>query len=186
MGKKLELPRARATELAREIVADLDLDQKMALMSWAQELVAIRSADVSLPRRAAAAVKASMRRETVAVLLKRIQGSATKAGVRAKVLLWDNRNWATRVALGGVGAGLAVGGAEAGAGIAALGSAIGVPLWLVTASGGAFLGALIDELAPMMPKGRTPDFEEVDWLEVEQLLEGSDLEQALPPGLEDE
>ena len=58
---------------------------------------------------------------------------------------WKKASWAKR--LGVIGAGgalLTVGGS--GAGIAALGGAIGLPLFLLTAAGGALIGTVIDEL----------------------------------------
>ncbi|WDF48382.1 hypothetical protein PQ459_07850 [Chryseobacterium sp. KACC 21268] len=58
---------------------------------------------------------------------------------------WKNANLPTRLSLVGGGVGILFAGAQ-GAGIAALGSAIGLPLFLVTAAGGAFIGTIIDNL----------------------------------------
>ncbi len=60
---------------------------------------------------------------------------------------WKSANWAKRIALVGGGIGLAIGGSQS-AGIAALGGAIGVPLFLVTAGGGALIGLIIESLDP--------------------------------------
>jgi hypothetical protein len=63
---------------------------------------------------------------------------------------WNDRSWAAR--LGGIGAtvGIAVFGGQA-AGVAALGTAIGVPLWVVLGSGAAFAGVLVEEFTRQKP-----------------------------------
>lgn len=58
---------------------------------------------------------------------------------------WDERSWASRLALSGVIVSLLAFASEE-AGIAVFGTAIGVPLWIVLGSGGAFAGAIIDEI----------------------------------------
>ena len=164
------IPPERAVVLAREVVADLDDEQRSVLYAWARELLAIRSAKASRVRKAAAAIRASTRKETMVVILRRMHGPLRKAGSKGKQLLWDDRNWASRLALSGVTVSLAVGGTEAGAGIAALGGAIGVPLWLVLGSGGAFLGTLIEELGPLLPKGRDSVIVDIDWEDADRLI----------------
>ena len=59
-----------------------------------------------------------------------------------------------KLGLGGAAVGLAVFGGQ-GAGIAALGTAIGVPLWVVFGAGAAFLGVLYEEIADKKPDRRT-------------------------------
>lgn len=59
--------------------------------------------------------------------------------------LWEKTSSGGRLGAIGVGGGLLFFGTK-GAGIAALGTAIGVPLWVVFGAGGAFLGVLYDEL----------------------------------------
>lgn len=59
---------------------------------------------------------------------------------------WKKANWAQRIGIIGLTSGLIVAGASGGAGIAALGGAIGLPLFLVTTAGGTFIGSIIDSL----------------------------------------
>ena len=59
---------------------------------------------------------------------------------------WKKANWAQRIGIIGLTSGLIVAGASGGAGIAALGGAIGLPLFLVTTAGGTFIGTIIDSL----------------------------------------
>lgn len=58
---------------------------------------------------------------------------------------WKKASWSTRLALIGGSAGLLIAGSQ-GAGIAALGGAIGIPFFLVTAAGGALIGTIINNL----------------------------------------
>jgi hypothetical protein len=59
---------------------------------------------------------------------------------------WKKANWAQKIGIIGLTGGLIVAGASGGAGIAALGGAIGLPLFLVTTAGGTFIGTIIDSL----------------------------------------
>lgn len=59
---------------------------------------------------------------------------------------WKKANWAQRIGIIGLTSGLIIAGASGGAGIAALGGAIGLPLFLVTTAGGTFIGTIIDSL----------------------------------------
>lgn len=59
---------------------------------------------------------------------------------------WKNAPWSQKIGIIGLTTGLIVAGASGGAGIAALGGAIGLPLFLVTAAGGTFIGTIIDSL----------------------------------------
>ena len=59
---------------------------------------------------------------------------------------WKKANWAQKIGIIGLTGGLIIAGASGGAGIAALGGAIGLPLFLVTTAGGTFIGTIIDSL----------------------------------------
>jgi hypothetical protein len=66
-------------------------------------------------------------------------------GRELKRLGWDERSLPARLGLSAAAfAALLLSGQ--GAGIAALGGAIGVPLWIVFGAGGAFAGVLIEEI----------------------------------------
>ena len=161
---------SRAVVLARQVVAELGREERLALYGWAQELLAIRSARASRTRKALAAIRATTRRDTIVALVRQMRTRIQKAGYKSKRLLWDDRNWPTRLALSGVTMGLVAGGPGAGAGVAALGGAIGVPLWILTAAGGAFLGTLVEELKPLLSKEGEIVEASVDWEELDQLL----------------
>jgi hypothetical protein len=61
-----------------------------------------------------------------------------------KVVAWDDQTWARRLFIGGAVVGIASFGGES-AGIAAMGTAVGVPLALISTVGATILGVLIDE-----------------------------------------
>ena len=63
--------------------------------------------------------------------------------------LWTERTWAVRLALIAVIPGLAIGGSV---GLATMGVGIGIPLFLLTAFGGLFIGVVIEEIEKMKNK----------------------------------
>jgi hypothetical protein len=63
-------------------------------------------------------------------------------GVEIKRVGWDERGLPERIALSAAATAAALIFSGQGAGIAALGGAIGVPLWVVFGAGGAFIGVL--------------------------------------------
>jgi hypothetical protein len=121
-----------------------DNDRETVLV-WLRELQAIRVQPTNNFAKAQAALSASVKGPVVLALVKALAPAVTRAVGTSKQVLWDDRGWAARFALAGVTLGAAAFGGEA-AGVAALGSAIGVPLWLVLGAGGSFLGAMIEEL----------------------------------------
>jgi hypothetical protein len=71
-----------------------------------------------------------------------------------KRLAWDDRSVKARFGLSGAAiAALAFGGQ--GAGIVALGTGIGVPLWVVFGAGAAFLGVLYEEITDKKEEHKT-------------------------------
>lgn len=71
--------------------------------------------------------------------------SCTKLITAYSKKYWKSASWAERMGIiGGVGALTLFG--FGGAGVAALGGAIGVPLFLLTAAGGTLIGTIIDKL----------------------------------------
>ncbi len=59
---------------------------------------------------------------------------------------WKKASWSQKIGAFGLTGGLVVAGSTGGAGIAALGGAIGLPLFLVTTAGGTLVGTIIDSL----------------------------------------
>lgn len=124
--------------IVQDLVDDANLEQQQALLEWGKELLAIRHSDDSVGAKARAAVSATARLKVVWPMVRVMLH-------RLKRLGWDERSWKARLGIGTVAATVAIFGGQ-GAGIAALGTAIGVPLWIVFGAGGTFAGLLIDEL----------------------------------------
>lgn len=134
-----------ALQLVADTLSRTEPADREALLSWLKKLREIRDSSVSNAAKARAALLASVNTRVVLALMKALAPEVRLAVVASRRALWDDRNWAARLGLAGVALGAATFGSQ-GAGIAALGSAVGVPLWLVLGAGGSFLGAMIEEL----------------------------------------
>jgi hypothetical protein len=128
----------RTVTVARRVVAALDDQQREALRAWAGHLLEIRASSMARTERARAAISATVTRDKVVPIV-----SAIAKGTKNQ--LWTQRSWAARLGLGAAAATAATLGGQ-GAGIAAMGGAIGVPLWIVFGAGASFAGVLIDEV----------------------------------------
>jgi hypothetical protein len=134
-----ENEQTRATQLAAIIFTGATKQEREEITGWLRSLMAIAEGDGSALEAARQAVEATAQRQVVWPIVKLVGGEIKRHA-------WDDRSLATRVAGIGAFTALALGGGEAGAGIAALGTAVGVPLWIVFAAGGAFAGALLEEI----------------------------------------
>lgn len=136
----------RAVEIVRSVVADVKDDERAALLAWARELLRVRESSLPVVRKARLALRATATAEVAKPLVQVLGRQGKTLGIRTKQLVWDDPGWIARTGLAGVAVGALFFGGE-GAGIAAFGGAIGVPLWLVLGAGGVVLGALIEELS---------------------------------------
>ena len=132
------IPKDQQKELAIYIANLATPQEKEALAIWINKLLEIKRSDVSLLEQAKNAVSLTAQSSVVVPTLKII----AREGKR---LAWDDRGLQGKMGLGGAALGLALFGTQ-GAGIAALGTAIGVPLWVVFGAGAAFLGVLYEEI----------------------------------------
>jgi len=143
MGNETEKQRQVAT-----LVAERATDsEREALIAWATQLLEIRNSTMPTTKKASEAVKLTARSEV-------IWPSAKIIGREIKRHAWDERSLKGRMGLGAAAIGAAVFQGQA-AGIAALGTAIGVPLWVVLGAGGAFAGMLIEEISGKGPPKTT-------------------------------
>jgi hypothetical protein len=137
-------PDVRGRRVIQFIEPRLSDAQRLILLEWAERLLDIRGSDISTLEKARGAIRETYRREVVLALL-------TTSASSLKDLAWDDRSWSARLGIGAATVTAAAVGRQ-GAGIAALGSAVGVPLWIVFGAGGSFAGMLIDELSRVMPQ----------------------------------
>ena len=140
-----EHPPKRTVALVRALDQHLHEVQREKLRSWAATLLRIRESNLSAQKKAVAAIQATLQSGIVRDLLSRIMRLAMDAG-------WRERAWPARLGIGAAVLTLATVGNQ-GAGIAALGGAVGLPLWMVLGAGGTLAGTLVQELAS--PRERT-------------------------------
>ncbi len=129
-----------ATQLSKSLAAD----DRVLIAAWAEDLLKIRNEPVGVLEKSRRAMHVTMESKVVWPVAKTI-------GKEIKRLGWDERGTKSRFALVGSAMGIALFGGQS-AGIAALGAAIGVPLWIVLGAGGAFAAVLLEEL-----RGRSND-----------------------------
>jgi hypothetical protein len=124
-------------KIGREVVEAANPRQLPGLESWARRMLEIRASTDSPLTKAKAAITASTDKELLRPLLQ-------VAWTELKRIGWSERGLSARMAIGAALLALTVSGQ--GAGIAALGGAIGVPLFVVFAAGGALAGTIIAEI----------------------------------------
>lgn len=126
-------------QLAVVISNNANQSERDALLRWSAGLLAIKGMDVSASKKAKEAIQLTVKSKIVIPVAKLI-------GKEVKRHAWDERGTKSRFGLIGAGTGLVLFGGQ-GAGIAALGTAIGVPLWIVLGAGATFAGMLVEELS---------------------------------------
>ncbi len=129
--------------MALAVIKYASASDREILLRWARSLLQIRDSDQSVLDKAKAAI-------TCTVESKAIMPFVTMLGGEIKRIGWDERGLPARIGLSAAAV-AAVAFSGKGAGIAALGGAIGVPLWVVLGAGGAFAGVLIEEIQRSLP-----------------------------------
>ncbi len=126
------------TQIIHRILADITPAQGMALHQWASQLLMLRKSTTSGPEKFQAIIQLTKDAKILIPLIKKIFVELKRTG-------WDESSWKSRLGMGAtLWASLIVG--KAAAGIALLGGAIAVPLWIVFGTGDKFVKALITEL----------------------------------------
>lgn len=130
-------------KVVRAVVAELDPAQREVLADYMAALILLRHSELPNQTRVMDAIDLTADRQVLGVLTK---GSGRLLAKHA----WRDRSWLTRIGLSAAAI-ASILTAGQGAGIALLGTAVGVPLWIVFGSGGEFASELVDEVA----RGRT-------------------------------
>jgi hypothetical protein len=129
--------------LAVRIASIANASEKEASRIWIERLLEIKASDLPSVQKASQALALTASSSVVVPAVKMIARET-------KRLAWDDRGPKGKLSIGGAAVGLALFGSQ-GAGIAALGTAVGVPLWVVFGAGGAFLGVLYEEITGKKP-----------------------------------
>ena len=132
--------------VALRVASSASVQEREALLLWMVGLLQIRESSLTNVQKAKQALQLTSRSKVVWPAVKIL-------GQEVKRLGWDERGIKSRFGIVGAGIGLALFGGQ-GAGIAALGTAIGVPLWVVLGAGAYFAPVLIEELTKLVPTSR--------------------------------
>ena len=125
-------------QLAVRIAENANATEKEAIRQWIDRLLVVRASELSSLKKAKLAISVTADSQVVLPTVKII-------GREMKRLAWDDRSVKARFGLGGTAIALAAFGGQ-GAGIVALGTGIGVPLWVVFGAGATFVGVLYEEI----------------------------------------
>lgn len=128
----------RQKNFAVTLVRSASATERDALASWLEKLLAIRKSAYSVAQKIKQTLAATKEHKILWPLLKIISSEAKKN-------LWDNRSTKGRLGVLGVSTGILFFGGQS-AGIAALGGAVGLPLWIVLGAGATFAGYVLDEI----------------------------------------
>lgn len=132
-------------QLAIRIATSANSTEKEALRVWIEQLLKIKASNISNTDKVKQAIGLTASSKVILPTLKIISREIKRHA-------WDERSLKGRLGIGGAAIGAVLFGSQ-GAGIAALGTAIGVPLWVVFGAGGAFLGVLYEEITGNKPDG---------------------------------
>jgi hypothetical protein len=125
-------------QLAIRVAQATPVGDREALRRWAGALVELRHKEMRVVAKAKEAIQITSRAKVIWPLLKSISKQIKRYG-------WDDRSTSQRLGIGVAGTAFALFG-PANAGIAALGGAVAVPLWVVFGAGAMFARHLYEEL----------------------------------------
>ncbi len=125
-------------QLATAIAVSATRGEAEALRVWARRLINLREENISTAAKTRKAIALTASSSVILPAMRIISAQAKKHG-------WDKRTSTQRLGIAAAAGAIAVF-PGANAGIAALGGAVGVPLWMVFGGGSMFLKVLYDEL----------------------------------------
>lgn len=141
-------------------------------------LLQIRNSKLTAMQKARQAILLTKRSEVVWPMAKMLYTEAKRLG-------WDERSKKSRAGLAVGAATLALVGGQ-GAGIAALGTAIGLPLWIVLGAGAYFATGVVEDIVSRMPQSKRPHLKdgtyEIIDVEATETKEHGSASRKAPPG----
>ena len=135
---KIKEDRKNQKALVKSLVSGISFEEKNELKAWCEGLIQIKNSSKSKKEKLKEIFLITKDRKIIFPILKSVSKSVKK-------LAWDKRSTKSRLGVLGLGLGLTVLAGQS-AGIAALGGAVGVPLWIVFGAGGTFAGFVIEEI----------------------------------------
>ena len=125
-------------QVAVTIAKNASVGEREALRIWIEQLLMLRASDLSRTAKAKRALSLTAESKVVWPTVKALSREVKRHA-------WDDRSRTARLGLGGAAVAGALFGGQS-AGLAALGTAIAVPLWVVFGAGAAFVGVLYEEI----------------------------------------
>lgn len=142
--------REKCRQITSLIVPTLSEEEHKSLLVWSYGLLEIRNnSALTVTQKSKAAIQLTAQQKIVWPVVRSL-------AAEVKQVTWDERSTKSRLGLTGAVVGAIFFGGQS-AGIAALGTAIGVPLWVVIGAGGTFAGVLIEELSARLHQDNRPD-----------------------------
>ena len=124
-------------QLAVYVVKTASPQELVVLQDWLSRLLSIREANISLFQKSRKAIAVTLDSKVVWPLIQMIAKKLKQHG-------WDERRSSSRFGIGGAAVGLALFGSQS-LGLAGLGTAIGLPLWIVLGGGAKFAYLILKE-----------------------------------------
>ena len=141
-------------EIAVKVINQITPSEREALGKWLEDLLTIKNGQLSKVEKFKLVVLKTKKSAVIFPVIKMLFKGMKKHG-------WEDRGVKGRLAVTGMATGLLFFSGQS-AGIAALGGAIGVPLWIVFGAGGAFAGVAIEEIKRRNAKASIVDYEVLD------------------------
>jgi len=146
-------------QIIQKIMVSTNAVEKEALSTWAYQLLEIKNSDLSAIAKGKNAISLTSQSKVIIPVLKvlanelnlnqidasKIRMSSYKAVLTSIKGFWKRRSLPMQLGIGASSIAAIIFGSQ-GAGIAALGTAIGVPLWVVFGAGAMFIGNLYEEI----------------------------------------
>lgn len=129
----------------QRIVNQIPNSDRKAVEIWLEKLLRLSRSAVGKVDKVKEAIRITKGSNVILPIVKII-------GIELKRIGWDERTWSARLALSGAVIG-AIAFSGEGAGIAAFGTAVGVPVWIVLGGGGAFAGMILDQIRKSSANG---------------------------------
>lgn len=125
-------------KIAKDTIHQMSDDEKILVKDWAEKsLIVVSNNQLSKVQKVLALRKIKPTKPIMRLFIALFQVTKKK--------VWTNQSWARRLGIGGLTIAVLTASSK-GVGIAAFGTAQGLPLFLVTAIGATALGAIIDEI----------------------------------------
>ena len=166
---KLETPNSeissKQTIILKRALSKATATEKAAFATLIEQLLAIRNSGLSIPEKSKKAIELTRQSKTILPIIKTIakelglnkykfsdlRNEGPKKVASSILKFWKSRSLREKFGITASTLTLIVFGAQ-GAGIAALGGAIGLPLWIVFGSGAYVAGGIFEDIT-----GRKPD-----------------------------